>query len=245
MGKSTSNKQLLPSLASPSKTEYDSMDLALQREREWYKDSPRYLVKKDIKRAIRNNELVHLRESEDLKPIARFNTSMDGFTPYLTPEALRAAKAFGYLWRVIMEEQYGIVDPALKLAVTSMVRTQKYQDKLVASGRFASPDSTHCTGNAFDIDVSGYYSLVDNDTAISHVDPRRKAAGQRIGSLIAQSLGETFNAESHGGSYDKRVTESAIWTAEVLFEEYEINRVHEFKDSPNACLHIAVNPDYK
>ena len=245
MGKSTSNKQLLPSLASPSKTEYDAMDLALHREREWYKDSPRYLVKKDIKRAIRNNELAHLSESEDLKPIARFNTSMDGFIPYLSPNALRVAKAFGCLWRVIMEEQYGIADPALKLAVTSMVRTQKYQDKLVAGGRFASPDSTHCTGNAFDIDVSGYYSLIDNDTAISHVDPRRKAAGQRIGSLIAQSLGETFNAESHSGLYDKRVTESALWTAEVLYEEYDINRVHEFKDSPNACLHIAVNPDYK
>jgi hypothetical protein len=244
MGKSTPNKQLLPSLATPSKTEYAEMDIALQREREWYKDSPRYLVKKDIKRAISNHELVQLSESEDLKPIARFNTSIEGFTPYLTPNALRVAKAFGCLWRVIMEEQYGIADPALKLAVTSMVRTQKYQDKLVGSGRFASADSIHCTGNAFDIDVSGYYSLVDNDTAISHVDPRRKAAGQRIGSFIAQSLGETFNAESHDGSYDKRVTESALWTAEVLFKEYEINRVHEFKDSPNACLHIAVNPDF-
>ena len=76
MGKSKSNKQLLPSLANPSKTEYAEMDIALQREREWYKDSPRYLVKKDIKRAIRNNELVQLSESEDLKPIARFNTSI-------------------------------------------------------------------------------------------------------------------------------------------------------------------------
>ena len=244
MGKSTSNKQLVPSLATPSKTEYAEMDIALHREREWYKDSPRYLVKKDIKRAISNNELVQLSESEDLKPIARFNTSIEGFTPYLTPNALRAAKAFGSLWRFMMKEQFGINDPVLKLAVTSMVRTQKYQDKLVASGRFASPDSIHCTGNAFDIDVSGYYSLVDNDTAISHVDPRRKAAGQRIGGLIAQSLGETFNTESHSGAYDKRVTESALWTADVLFEEYEINRVHEFKDSPNACLHIAVNPDY-
>ena len=244
MSKHTSKSPLLPSLATPSKREYAEMDRALYRERQWYQDAPRFETKKQIKTAIKKRNLVFLNETKDLKPIARFNASMDGYTPYLTPHALRAAKAFGGLWRIILEREYKIVDQDLRLAVTSMVRTQKYQDTLVASGRFASPDSTHCTGNAFDIDVSGYYSIASKDQAISHVDPRRRAASKKIGHLIAEQMGQSFDAKTQSKEYDPRITQAALLAAEVMYEEDSINMIHEFKSTPNACLHIAVNPTY-
>ena len=244
MSNSKSKNQLLPSLATPSKLEYAEMDRALTKERVWYVDTPRMQTNEQIKRAIRTGKLVKMNESNDLKPIARFNASVEGFTPYLTPRALRAARAFGSLWRVVLEKQFKIEDRALRLAVTSMTRSQEYQDTLVAQGRFASPDSTHCTGNAFDIDVSGYYSYVSKDQVISHVDPRRRAASQHIGKIISKKINNDSYRVSYADAYDERITEAALWTAELLYDEEVINRIHEFKDTPNACLHIAVNPDF-
>ena len=244
MSNTEAKKPLLPSLATPSKQEYAEMDRALYKERQWYMDTTRFQKDEHIQREIRQGNLVKMNETNELKPIARFNASMEGFTPYLTPRALRAAWAFGSLWRVVLEKQFSIEDRSLRLAVTSMTRSQEYQDTLVESGRFASPDSTHCTGNAFDIDVSGYYSYVSKENIVSHVDPRRRKASQHIGNLIAQQIGGSPSTTSQADFYDERVTEAALWTAEVLYEEEVINRIHEFKDTPNACLHIAVNPDY-
>lgn len=244
MSKATSKSSLLPSLASPSEFEIATMDRALYREREWYRDMPRFEKKKDIETALKKRTLVRVGETKHLRPIARFNTSMDGFIPYLTPKAMRASRAFGDLWRIVLEQKYEINDPSLRLAITSMVRTQKYQNLLVESGRFASPDSTHCTGNAFDIDLSGYYSHTKDEKVLSHVDPRRQEASRKIGSLIAQKIGEPYANTSHADMYDPRITQAALLAAEVMYEEESINMIHEFKGTPNACLHIAVNPDY-
>lgn len=244
MSKKTSKSSLSPSLATPSKQELALMDRALYRERQWYEDTPRFLTNKNIQSAIKKRELRLIDETKDLRPIARFNASVEGFTPYLTSNAKRASKAFGSLWRVMLEKEYGIVNPSLRLAVTSMVRTQKYQDTLVKNGRFASPDSTHCTGNAFDIDLSGYYVHESDVQVVSHVDPRRRKASQKIGTLIARQLGETYNSKSITDHYDERITHAALLAAEVMYEEKSINMIHEFKDTPHACLHVAVNPNY-
>jgi hypothetical protein len=244
MSKHTSKTHLLPSLATPSRREYAEMDHALYRERQWYQDAQRIENDQHMKGAIKRGELVRVGDMKDIKPIARFQSSIEGFSPYLTAHALRAVKAFGGLWRIMLERESRIVDPSLRLALTSMVRTQEYQNTLVTSGRFASPDSTHCTGNAFDIDVSGYYSIEPNNHVISHVDPRRRKASKKIGSLIAEKMGHTFIDNIQCESYDPRITQAALRAAEIMYEEDSINMIHEFKDSPNACLHIAVNPDY-
>jgi uncharacterized protein YcbK (DUF882 family) len=245
MSKQTSKSPLLPSLASPTEFELAVMDRALYRERQWYQDAARFQTKKDIKSAIKKRELILVEASKDLKPIARFNASLDGYTPYLTRNAYRASKAFGSLWRMVLAREYNIKDPSLRLAITSMVRTQKYQNILVENGRFAAADSTHCTGNAFDVDISGYYSIQSKNQAISHVDPRRRAASAKIGQLIAQKVGEPLLHQAQSDHYDHRITEAALLAAEVLHEEEAINLIHEFKDTPNACLHIAVSPDFK
>lgn len=240
---SSKAEQLIPSVINPTNEQLAGMDSLLERERAWYADEPRFHSREDIFRAIGRGTLTQLHQSQHLRPIARFAKRPEGFDPYLTSRAWRFVHDFAESWRTKLQESFDNHSLDLRLAVTSMVRHQTYQNQLVQAKRYASIDSTHCTGNAVDIDVSGYYHILPDATALSYVDPRRHKARMKIADILSERLGNeqksVFTEE-----YCPSVTVSAIQTAREFHDDGAINLIEEFAGTENACLHIAVNPDY-
>lgn len=238
--------EVAPSLAVASPQELASLDESLIREREWYSDAPRFLIDDDIQDAVADGALVEFHDSPHARRIGRFSAEMPGFAPYLSPRAWDALQDFSELWREVLHIEMGVVAPLDRLAVTSMVRTQEYQDQLVAdSSRLASPDSTHCVGEAFDIDTSGYYIVSNNGRLYSSTDPRRREAQMRVTAQLRSRLGAPAQETAISTHpFDKRIGAAAILAARQMHAAGSINLVEEFSGTENACLHIAVNPSY-
>ncbi len=212
------------------------LDHQLQRERAWYMGAHRYNTNQEIDQAYLHGDLVKVHATDDLQPTGRFTNDADLYLPYLAPNAHRMLTDFGNLWRVTLWNS-GIQDPSYRLAVTSMVRSQLYQDGLVRSTTLASPDSTHCTGNAVDIDAAGFYRRDYAGQVIAHGHSGRRENHRKISQKINRTPVEL-------GHYDARITDAAIYIADLLHTAGLINRIHEFPDTPNACLHLAAVPDY-
>lgn len=225
--------------------ERNFLDTHLAQEREWYKDAPRFMTDGDIEAAFLLGDLVEVKNTDDIQLIGRFHGEGRAENkPYLTPRAAQMLETFTNLWRVKLWEDYHLQTGETRLSVTSMVRSQARQDALVADARkLASPDSTHCTGNAVDIDVSGYYSVWNGGFIEVHSHPgRQKSDITEVSKGLAARYGDT-GSRKQAEVYDYRITEAAIEVAQQMHEAGDINLVHEFAGTPNACLHMAVNPD--
>lgn len=234
---------ITPSLVHPAEQERMNLDQHLAREREWYKDSPRFQTLDDVQDAVSNGVLVTLEPDENIRLVGRFFSSeFVGHQPHATPRAAVMARELGVLWRKQLESEYGIVDPSLYLSLTSATRFQRYQDQIVAEGKLASPDSTHCTGNALDFDVSALYQLIDGKF-VSISDARRHKGQRMIQEHIRRQAGGQGVQTEIGQGYDERYTHAAILAARLMHQSGEINLIEEFSGTENACLHMAVNPE--
>lgn len=238
------DKGLITNVKAATDLDRSGLDSLLAREREWYRDAERFQTRADLYKAFETGQLVELHQSPDVLPINRFRTRADGFDPFLTPNAWRAVHVIGEYWREELGDLSFLALGSLRIAVTSMSRHQLYQDRLVAAGRLAAPDSTHCTGNAFDIDASGYYRLQPNGVPVSHVDPRRHSARLAIGEELKHRFGGLNGASILSDEYHSLVTSAVIRAGRRLHEEGRINLVEEFAGTENACLHIAAHPDF-
>lgn len=236
--------EILPSLATPTERERASLTGKLQRERGWYHDAPRFMNLGEIAAARAVGDLVELDNDERIQRIRRFESGVEGFIPLLTERAYRAAQDLAELWQQHLPDMTESQRTVLRMAVTSMVRPQDYQDLIAEnSQKLAAPDSTHCTGNAFDVDVSAYYH-VDQRGGVSSVSDHRRHEGQRrIGRQLDQEIGG-LSATPLMDGYSSSVTMAILQAARDMHEDGAINLVEEFSDTENACLHIAVNPDY-
>lgn len=236
------------SLVAASAQDKAALEAKLERERLWYEDAPRFQDGTEIGQAIDRGALVHIDDDDgNIHRIGRFRsaTPVEGYVSFLTPTARRLYVDFGNLYRTVLEQEFGIDDPRIRLAATSMARTQQYQDRLVAvPGKLASADSRHCNGVAFDVDVSAYYRVDEQGNRWSYSHPRRKVGQIAIGQQLEQQLGELAQPTFRADDYSPAVTEAAVEVAEHLHATGAINLVKEFMGTPNACLHIAVNPDY-
>lgn len=236
------------SLSNPDSFDFERMNVELERERAWYKDAPRFETIRDIGAAYRAGELVRVFSSEDIRLIARFEEKLEGFWPYLTPRANAMKDELGRRWRDLLWEDYGIHRENTMtdmLASTSMVRSMRYQRKIIAVGKLSSPDSNHCRGESVDFDDSGYYTL-DRDSGIIY---SRSHPGRAVGKKeIREELREKNPMKDepvYDGGYDPRINEAARRVAEMMHSEGKINLVKEFQGTPNACLHMTVSPDYE
>ena len=64
-------------------------------------------------------------------------------------------------------KEYGLNPDTIRLAITSLYRTEKLQTSLTTGeGVFCSPprESSHLAGAAFDIDPNGYFVLTGENT---------------------------------------------------------------------------------
>lgn len=238
---------IIPGFASASPEELSSLDEKLVRERNWYRDKPRFMLDEDVEAAFLLGDLVEIHNTDDVRRISRFEgEGRNENKPYLTPRAAKMLEDFSGLWRVILWQEYHIQTGETRLAVTSMARSQARQDAIVrTAGKLASPDSTHCTVNAVDIDASGYYSVWNDGLVETHMHPERarNLVGETTDRLRAR-FGDNGSNPTHAAVYDYHITEAAIRAATQMHETGSINLVHEFVDTPNATLHLAVNPDY-
>lgn len=237
---------VISGFAEASPEERSFLDQHLARERSWYKDTPRFMTDDDIEAAFLLGDLNEVTNTDDIQLIGRFHgEARRENKPYLTPRAAQMLETFAGLWRVKLWQDFHIQTVETRLSVTSMVRSQARQNALVADSRkLASPDSTHCTGNAVDIDVSGYYSVWNDGLVEIHSHPdRSQVQTLEISKKLATRFGDS-GLRKHARVYDHRITEAAIEVAEKLHADGDINLVHEFAGTPNATLHMAVNPDY-
>ncbi|MHB1865307.1 MAG: DUF5715 family protein [Candidatus Saccharimonadales bacterium] len=214
-----------PKFTMPSEEERAALAIQLEPELKWHEGSVRYADELAIQRAISLGELVEFKQSSDIARIRGFDyCRTTSQLPFLHPVAHQVVSMLGHKWREILEEDYGIISPNTRLSISSMVRSQQYQDIIVAAGKLAHPNSTHCTGYAFDIDASGYYSL-NQGQLLPVIDPKRQVS-----------------VEDQIDGYDARINAAALGAARILQQEGVINLVPEFSGSANACLHISCNP---
>lgn len=231
------------SIADVTDEELASMNAQLVRERAWYAGATRFQDQSDIWRAVQDGDLVRIESNENHHLIRRLRLPdgerPEGLDPFLTPNASILLNLYGSMWRERLES-LGIEDPQLRLALSSLVRSQRYQDSIVAKGRLASPDSTHCTGNTWDFDGCAY-TRIDPETgrALSIVSPAGLAVRQ---AAIVKMYGkESTDMTSEG--YDEKVVLASYDVAHALQDRGAINLVSEFPGTHSAVLHIAGTPE--
>lgn len=241
----TLKSDTIAGLAKASKTEQEKLEFSLERERNWYPDYRAYNTFRGIEKAINRGDLIELYDSTNIRRLPRFG-SATGFIPYVTRQTWQAAHDFSDLWREIMWDEHGYVNEEIRLAATSMVRYQKYQNKLVKDrNKLASPDSRHCLGAAIDFDASAYYGITKEGRVLSYADPRRHEGQTKLSRLIIKQYGNDTPTEIASPiRYQQRVMDCAIKAAQIMHNQEKINFIHEFAGTENACIHMAVNPDY-
>lgn len=235
-------------LASFRFTKSDLHDLAgvealLTREREWYGGVESFQANHDIARAVADRRLRLASNTDTFRLIRRFADRPDTWRPFLNAAALRLRDEHGVLFQKILADA-GVDSTSIRLAEVSMTRTQTYQDTLVAlPGQLAVADSTHTRGGARDVDVAGYYELRDG-LVVSVSTPDREPAQQRFLAMLREENGPGFELPVYEYTNETVVFDAAIEAARILQERGDINLVPEYAGTPNACLHIAADPNY-
>lgn len=221
-----------------------NIDENLARERQWYSQAFRFQDHQAALGGLASNKLVSVQGDDNFRLIRRLrNTDLDHiYPPLLTPSAAESLKDIGDLWRKSVTELG--VPAEVKLSVTSLLRSQEYQDKIVASGKLAVSDSTHVTGNAFDIDLGGYYVDLGYGREAT-VSLRHPVDQQNIASAFSLDLG-VGGEEPHlrqGPEHFLPAVPEALKT--VLFAMHDhglINSFVEMDGTPNATVHVAPSP---
>ncbi|HVS58834.1 MAG TPA: hypothetical protein VHD60_03825, partial [Candidatus Saccharimonadales bacterium] len=126
----------LPTFAIPSQAERAALSAQLALELAWHADAPRFQTDDEIRTAAAAGRLIEFTSTDNLARIRGYDKHKDepGRTPYLTHGAHAVAGLFGEIWRRTLQGEFGIDDPTLRLSITSMVRSQTYQDRLVQDG---------------------------------------------------------------------------------------------------------------
>jgi len=111
--------------------------------------------------------------------------------------------------------------PVVKLAVSSVIRTVDYQEKIFGR-KFVS---THSFGGCFDIFLDDYFvQLPVPDKTGRAEEKMRKSLHARTGFLMGDALREQFRAV----------------LMETLLELQRENRIYVFFEDENRCYHITV-----
>lgn len=234
--------QVTPSLLPVDPEELATIKARTRREVGWYSAYARFKDGASIIKAYQSGLLMLIEEDDNSIPIFRLRIAGNelNFPPYLLPSSALARLVIGHLWRVKLIEA-GINNIGYRLALTSFIRSEERQAQLVAGGKLASPDSTHCVGAAIDIDSSAYYWRSEDGVFMTISDPRRDR--QKVIS-IGSMLGDDPPPSIAPLSFDVRVTEALVSVLNVLHEEGLVNHILEFPGQSNQCSHVAPNPNH-
>ncbi len=153
-------------------------------------------------------------------------------------------RALGRTWRLAANTKG--VDPRIRLAATSFVRTDEYEEELIAAGKFAVQRSTHGSGNSFDVDYCGYSywdASLQREVVVSLRPPDAQLA---IASAFERDLGVTRTDEPlrlGPEHFDERVPACIDFVVERLYLNNRLNFVLEMANTPNGAMHITPSPN--
>lgn len=192
------NTELFPSVAPVVKDINDAKTVEHRRvmnetasERKWYPADTRYLHRESVP----PDTFVKVpHEGNFYQLIWRLRKEDDnGLEPEpdeLRPEALSKMEEVSLLWAQEMREA-GLNPDTIRLAITSLYRTEKLQTALATGdgAYFAAPprESSHLAGAAFDIDPNGYFVLTPENKYINV-----HKAGQIFNPQVIQILREVL-----------------------------------------------------
>lgn len=230
----------IESFAKPTATDRASLDAQLVREQGWYGTTPRYATNDTIVLDRLNGNLTTLKADANLQPARRFYDMPERFLPYVTPQAHFMMTELGFRWRGLLDAA-GLDYPDVRLSIGSMIRSIADQQKIVQAGKLAVLGSTHCTGNAVDVDGGAYY-IMDDEGMIACGPPERREKQQEVKAALALVNPEMAAGLRYSYDYDPRVIEGAWTAAQAMHDEGRINLVREMEGTPSACLHMAANP---
>ncbi|PKL16858.1 MAG: hypothetical protein CVV49_14125 [Spirochaetae bacterium HGW-Spirochaetae-5] len=139
---------------------------------------------------------------------------------YLTPQGKAGLElAAARFQQKIQAHKQGL--PVVKLAISSVIRTVDYQEKIFGR-KFVS---THSYGGCFDIFFEDYFvQLPIPDNTGSTEEKIRKSLHGRTGFLMGDALREQFHSV----------------LMETLLELQRENRIYVFFEEENRCYHITV-----
>ena len=218
--------------------EYRAVEQQTEIERQWYGGQPVF-DPPAIAAAAKAGKLVKVEETANYLPILRFrNLDLEEkYPPYLSKPAKRLLDEMGRNWR--KQAQAAGVDGAIRLSVTSLTRSQEYQQIMREAGKLAMADSPHTRGEAFDIDGAAYYQ------GKSPVNPRagKQSRWERaFAKLDARLAAPQFLDYSQ---YDPRVHTILSEVLAAMAAQAKLNYVLEYPGTTNACFHVCRQPDYK
>lgn len=237
---------IAPRLTTTRRGDIEAALAQTQQERDWYQHHERFPDTAAVLSAVAVGTLVKVEGDDNILPIYRLRQGGDHHTysPHLLPGSALALAAVGRLWRQQLVRQ-GIERPEVRLATTSLVRSERRQAELVAGGALAVPESTHCVGAAFDLDASSYY--VDGPDGAPRSTPHPGRDQQRLQDIARYLADENPNRQAEPlriapESFDERIVDELLVVTGELAEQEYINRLVEFAGTENQCLHIAPNP---
>ncbi|MDP4038505.1 MAG: DUF5715 family protein [bacterium] len=229
---------LLKNFIRLSKSEIISVRQHTTIERQWYDQIKPFETIDEIMRSYNEGKLAKITEDQNYLPILRLRNQLlvDKFPPFLTINTKKLLDEICKNWRKHCDKVQ--IDPKIKLALTSLVRTIAQQDTLIKAGKLAMPNSPHLRGEAFDIDASGYY--LDRVP----INPRNKE--QKEFSKAFSKLHAKIGSPKFGDykKYNSKVHEILITVLAKMRNESKLNFVYEYPGTTNACLHICRNPNY-
>jgi hypothetical protein len=220
-------------------------DVGLATERAWYKDAERFQTYSDVLAAVACAKLVPIEADGNIQLSGRLHSKNPDvekdFPAYLTPHAAQNMTELGHRWREVADGMG--VPETVRLAATSLVRTQVRQDLIVASGKFAVPDSTHVAGGAYDFDLAGYYQRL-SDGREAAVSLRPVAPQLTIAEAFGSEYGITDNPPVRLGPehYDHRVTAALLIARKQMLQEGSLAGLVEMPTTLNTSLHVAAAP---
>lgn len=139
---------------------------------------------------------------------------------YLTPQGLSGLELVASRFQEKLQARKPGL-PVVKLAVSSVIRTVDYQEK-VFGRKFVS---THSYGGCFDIFYEDYFvQLPATAAAGSAREKIRKSLHGRTGYLMGDALREQFRSV----------------LMETLLELQRENRIYVFLEDDNRCYHITI-----
>lgn len=229
--------RLLQSNVEVDKQELERISREHKIERDWYSDIPSFANNAAIAATAKKGVLVKITETSDYLPIMRLRNPKlhDEYPPYLTKASAGLLGQITTEWRKRMLAEG--FDQNVRLAITSLTRSQEYQNKIVAAGKMALSDGPHLRGEAFDIDGCGYY------VGDKPVNPRQKKVGGEFHKAFEQMDAGLPEPELIDyNEYQPRIHEILHEVLKDLMAQDKLHYLHEFPNTNNTVFHVARNP---
>lgn len=232
-------KELLQSNIRVDKKEKKEVLKKIAIERKWHEKTPALKSHKEVIEKHRSGQLKKVAGNDNFLPILRLRNPelIKEYPPFLTEAAAQLLEEICTRWRQEMNKTGA--DPDIRVAITSMVRTKKYQKKLVRAGKLADPKSVHTKGEAFDIDASGYYLGETPINARKNIQGSYAAAFKKMSAEIkAPAFGDY-------SKYNPKVHKLLKKVLTEMQKEEKLHFIHEFPNTKNDVFHVCRNPEYK